>query len=537
MNRHHPSYQRPWLYLLLVIGAAVLCACGPVDDSKAPLRTFNIPALTDPKHLDPAFVYDIYEITVSGYLYDGLVNFGLGAEVEPGLAEKWDLSPDRRTYTFHLRDAKFSNGKPVTSADVRYSFTRILQADTVSDRKWIFDKVVGADQVTSGIAKELPGLQTPDPKTVIVTLTKPYPAFLTKLAMPNAAIIPEGSAGRGKPDRSFDKNPIGSGPWVLQKWLRDQRLMFRPNPFYWGGKPKLDQLIYTIQNDDDVQRRQFQAGVFDSYIVGYTVYSRWCKDPARKDLIKPVPLLNTYCIGMMCNKPKLADKRVRQAISHAVNTRAIFDYLQQGRGELAHGSVPPGIKGYRPELKPREYNPEKARRLLAEAGAKNLTLDLWFGEDALTVEMMSAAANDLRNVGIQVNTIRRDWPATRQAIYNGQPDLYFSSWWLDYPAIENALVPSFASWNIPRSGNGCHFSNSEFDRLAREADEEPDPDRQILKYQACEDLIREECPWVFLYHMKNYIINQPWVKGFVPSLMINADKFVDVDIDLSRKPR
>src|SRR5207253_2051018 len=159
----------------------------------------------------------------------GLVNFGKKADVVAGLASRWEISPDGRTYTFHLRNARFSNGATVMAEDVRYSFTRILRPETGSDRKWVLNRILGADEVTSGIAKELRGIDTPDTQTVVITLARPYPAFLKMLAMPNGAIIQKDAAGRDKPDPAFDQKPFGSGPWMLHSWQRDQLIEFTPN--------------------------------------------------------------------------------------------------------------------------------------------------------------------------------------------------------------------------------------------------------------------------------------------------------------------
>lgn len=498
-------------------------------------KVFNYTNIEEPRKLDPAYTYDVYEGIINGLMYDGLVLFGEGSNVVPGLAEKWEISPDGKVYTFHLREAKFSNGKPVTSADVRYSFTRILRPETVSDRKWLFDKIVGSDEVTSGTAKELTGLETPDPKTVKITLKQAYPPFLTKLAMPNGVVIPENSAGAEKPDPAFDKAPIGSGPWVLDKWLRDQRLEFRRNEHFWGKKPNLDRFIYNVQLDSRVAQRQFEVGNFDIMDINFTIYSQWLRDPKKREQMIPVPELNTYYVGFMNSKPKFADKRVRQAIVQAINRKAIFENLQKGRGTLAHGSVPPGIEGYREGLKPREYDPELAKRLLAEAGAGNLEIDLWYRDEALGTEMMSAAQKDLEKVGIKVNAMRRDWPSVREAIYSGQADMFFNSWWLDYPDIENALEPSFHSRNIPRQGNGAHYSNPAFDAIIAQADGEADPKKRIELFQKAEDIIIEDCPWVPLFHRKSNVIVQPWVKNYKPYLMYNAGRYEEVDIDLSLK--
>ncbi|MGI8907587.1 MAG: ABC transporter substrate-binding protein [Candidatus Sumerlaeaceae bacterium] len=508
-----------------------LCACSYERKQEKALRsanTLNYSQPDEPRHLDPAFVKDLYEGIVSGFIYDGLVIFGKGADVQPGLAERWEISPGGRTYTFYLRDAAFATGKPVTSADVRYSFTRILLPETNSDRKWVLDRIVGAAEVTSGTTKVLSGLLTPDARTVAITLREPYPVFLTILAMPNSVIIPEGSAGVSTPDASFDQKPVGSGPWKLDKWLHDQRLEFSANPHYWGAKPKLNRLVYHLQVDDLVRMRQFETGNLDICQIGFQVHDNWMRD-AKRAATTSVQELRTDFIGIMNSKPKLADRRIRQAITHAIDRQTIFQRLQKSRGVLAHGPVPPGIPGYRenPGLMPHDV--ARAKTLLAEARmSEKIQLNLWFRQAPLESEICGAVKESLAEAGIEVTLVPRDQAALRMGVHDAQADLYLGSWTLDYPDIENALYPPFHSRNIPRQGNGAHFANPEVDALLDAARAERDAHARIEKYQAAEDLIIEECPWVPLFHRRNYYAVQPQLKGWTPALIYNADRFNDV---------
>jgi len=518
------------IHLLTLLGMLVLLSgCRRSNNAPAQNSTqLNYAQIDEPRKLDPAFVKDLYEGIVSGFLYDGLVVFGKGAEVEPGLAERWEISPDGRTYTFHLRDAKFSDGKAVTSADVRYSFTRILKAETLSDRKWVLDRIVGAQEVTSGTATELAGLATPDARTVVITLQQPYPVFLTMLAMPNAAIIPEGSAGIDKPDPNFNQKPIGSGPWMLTKWVHDQRLEFERNPHFWSERPRLERLVYHIQLEDQVRRAQFESGKHDLYQIGFQAHEAYVGTRSSKYETTSVQELRTDYIGIMCHKPQLSDKRLRQAIARAIDRDTIFEKLQKGRGVLAHGVVPPGTPGYRNDLPLASHSTSAARELLQQVGAANLKLDLWFRQEPLNSEIASQVQSDLQAAGLQVTLVPRDQASLRMGIHEGQADLFLGSWTLDYPDMENALYPPFHSRNIPRQGNGSHFSNAEVDALLDRARSEADPQARIALYQQVEDHIREECPWVPLFHRRTFYAVQPNVRGFTPALMYNADRFTDV---------
>ncbi len=519
--------RRPGIAILFLAALALAGCSGEGDIKQA--TTLNYAQMDEPKRLDPAFVKDLYEGIVSGFLYDGLVGFGSGSDIHPSLAERWDITPDGLVYTFHLRpDVKFSDGKPVTSRDVRYSFTRILRPETNSQRKWVLDRIAGADQVMEGSTTTLSGLATPNDGTVEITLQTPYPPFLVMLAMPNAVIIPDGAAGIDEPDPAFDRNLIGTGPWILHKWLHDQRLIFKRNPNFWGVGPHLEHLVYHVQTEDSVRYRQFEAGNFDIIQVGFQAHEAWQQDPAKARLTTSIQELRTDYVGIMCSKKPLDDLRVRQALSHAIDRELIFRDIQKSRGVVAGGPVPPGIAGYVAPEPAYPYDPTKAAALLTEAGQTGLHLDLYYREEALNGEIAQAVKAMLEAAGIVVTLVPRDQAALRQAIHEGAADLFLASWTLDYPDIENALYPPFHSSNIPRQGNQTHFRNTQVDGVLTSARSESVNSTRIALYQKAEKLVRTQAPWIPLFHRKVYYAVQPNVSGWNPALIYNADRFNEV---------
>lgn len=517
----------------LLVAPVLLAACSSSDrPSEQVLHYSN---LDDPRRLDPAFVKDLYEGIVSGFLYDGLTGFGTGTEIEPRLAHTWEVSRDGRTYTFRLRPARFSDGRPVRAQDVRYSFERILHPATGSDRKWVLNRIAGAREFTSGTANSLRGLVTPDERTVQITLDSPSPLFLTMLAMPTASIIPEGSAGAAgqKPDPAFDAKPVGTGPWVLSRRERDRLLEFTPNKHHWGNLPKLDRLIYHVQVDDTVRRKQFEIGALDIYQVGFQAWDSWRRNPPAGVELKPVQELRTDFVGINTSRPPLNDVRVRRALLLGTDREKIFRRLQKERGVLAAGPVPPEIAGHRSELTPLPYDPGRAGELLSEAGVTTsgpdrLQLGIWYREEALNSEIVHSIKADLEELGIEVTPVPRDQAALRSGIWSGAYDLFLGSWTLDYPDPENALAPTFHSRNIPRQGNQTFFSDPETDRLIEAAEKEVHPQKRIQAWQLVEDRVREQSPWIPLFHRQAWYAVQPEVQGWTPALMYNAERFKEV---------
>lgn len=500
----------------------------PSNSLRPDSHTLVYSDIDEPRRLDPAFIKDLYEGRISGMIYDGLVEFGKGSDVVPGLADHWEMAPDGTMYTFHLRPAQFADGRAVTSADVRYSFTRLLRPETNSDRKWVLNRIEGADRVSSGTAHDLSGLDTPNSATVVLHLKNPYPVFLKMLAMPNASVIPKDAAGSEKPDLQFDQKPMGSGPWILKSWKRDQFIELERNPYYWGGGPQFDRLAYRITVDESTRRRDFEAGNTDIYQVGFSIYDAWARDPARSKQMVELQELRTDFLGFMNNKQKLQDPRIRKAIASAVDLRSIFDKVQKRRGRIAHGPVPPGIEGYRSDFQPRAFEPAAAKKQLEQLGAYPLEIALWFRAEAQNEEVASIARDGMQQAGIKVTLMPRDLATLRSGVNNGDPDMYLGSWTLDYPDIENALVPPFHSRNIPRQGNGSHFSSPAVDQLLEAAESEQDPKLRIEKYQKAEDAIIDQCPWIPLFHRAvTYAVN-PRVHDWKPALIYNADRFNDV---------
>jgi ABC-type transport system substrate-binding protein len=238
--------------------------------------------------------------------------------------------------------------------------------------------------------------------------------------------------------------------------------------------------------------------------------------------------LRTDYIGIMCSKKPLDDVRVRQALSHAIDRDLIFRHIQKGRGVVAGGPVPPGIEGHVSPPPAYPYDVRKARALLKVAGHAALPLELYYREEPLNGEIAQAVKAALEDAGVKVTLVPRDQAALRQAIHEGRAGLFLASWTLDYPDIENALYPPFHSSNIPRQGNQTHFRNAEVDIVLQQARDEGDNAKRIALYQQAEVLVRQQAPWIPLFHRKVYYAVQPRVSGWTPALIYNADRFSEV---------
>src|SRR6476620_11432248 len=226
--------------LLAMVGALVLAGCG---STSAPNRHELIDSRDnyDPRSLDPAVSTDVPTGRAVGYLFDGLTRFTPDARVEPGLAERWDVSTDGTVYTFHLRSGvKFHDGSPFSARNVVASWTRALAPATKSGAASFLFPIKGAKDFNGGTAQSISGLAVRDDSTVVVTLAEPLAIFTKMLAMPVASIVPEHVPA------NFGEHPIGTGPWKLVEWKHDDYLLFAKNPAYFGGPPNTDTLRARI---------------------------------------------------------------------------------------------------------------------------------------------------------------------------------------------------------------------------------------------------------------------------------------------------
>lgn len=538
--------MRFWIVLAASLSTVIAgCSGGkPVKDAEPAIpRVIQYVQSDEPRRLDPAFSKDLYEGIANGLLFDGLVGFGAGAAVEPRLADRWTTSPDGRLYDFHLRDGvTFHDGRPLRAGDVRYSFERLIHAATGSDRRWVLARVDGAAEFTSGLTPNLRGLTLPDGpdgRRVVMALARPSPVFLTQLAMPAAAIIPEGAAGPAgeKPDGKFDRKPVGTGPWVLGKWQHDRRIEFTRFPGYWNtaaanaGVPQAapSSLVWHVVSEDSTRRRLFETGKTDMYPVGFASWEAWSRRPTPAgEAMTGVDEISTTFFGVQCSgRPALRDPAVRRGLAAAIDADVIFRRLQHGRGRRAAGPVPPGVPGFREGRMPpaRDLAAAKAALSTLAADSRRAPLRLLYRQDALNAEIAAAARADLAAAGVMAEPMVRDQAALRQAVWGGDYDLFLGSWRLDYPDAEAVLAPCFHSRNVPRQGNQCHLRDDGLDRLIEAAETEVEPARRLSAWQAAEDRVIELSPWIPLFHPRGDFAVARSLKDWRPALMYNADRF------------
>jgi peptide/nickel transport system substrate-binding protein/oligopeptide transport system substrate-binding protein len=521
--------SRPLVSALAVLslGTFILSGCRNGDSRSEQVRTtlFDSRDSYDPRSLDPALSTDVPTGRAVSYLFDGLTRFTPDGKVEPGLAERWDVSGDGMVYTFHLRNGvRFHDGSPFLARHVRQSFRRVLDPASRGGRGQPLFAIQGARAYADGQGKAL-GIATPDDSTVIITLEEPLAIFPKMLALPVASILPD-SAGT-----EFGQHPIGTGPWRLVEWKHDDYLKFAKNSEYFGGAPKFDTLVARIIPEPTTAVAEFESGTVDVLYVPEDQTRDWESTDEKKARLHSAPALRLWYLGVNVTRGPLKDVRVRKAIAQAIDTRTLLAQLLNGRGRVAAGVIPPALEGADTTRVPFAYDTVAARKLLADAGfANGMDLELWSSQTPPFPRLAETIQAYLKTVGIRVKLVQRDAATMRAAARAGQTDLVLKDWFADYPDAENFLYPLLHSSSKGVGGNVSFYANPAFDTLVNQSRGEPDAARRAELYRQADSLAYADVGLVPLFFYNDLFAIQPWVKGFQVPVIFTGQRWTAVTL-------
>jgi peptide/nickel transport system substrate-binding protein/oligopeptide transport system substrate-binding protein len=485
----------------------------------------------DPRSLDPALSTDVPTGRAVGYLFDGLTRFTPDAKVEPALAARWDVTPDGLTYTFHLRSGvKFHDGSPFTARNVVSSWQRALDPKTKSGAAQFLFPIKGARAFNADSAKTISGLTVRDDSTLIVTLAEPLAIFTKMLAMPVAAMLPI------TVPENFGEHPIGTGPWALVEWKHDDYLLFARNASYFDGAPKTDSLRARIIAEPSTAVAEYESGNVDVLEIPASEASDWVDDESKKPMLMSTPALELVYIGINTTRGPLVDRRVRQAINYAIDVNRIIERLIGGRGTRAAGVVPPALGGFDKSRAPYPYDPAKAKQLLAEAGHPNgIDIELWTSVTPIYLRIAETIQAYLNAVGIRTKIVQRESAASRGAARKGQTDMILKDWYADYPDAEDFLYPLLHSANRGAGGNVSFYANPVFDSIVTASRHELDEAKRNALYRSADSIAFKDAPMAFLYFYDELYAVQPWIRHFVPPVIFNGQRWIDVSIDTTKR--
>ncbi|MCF7823912.1 MAG: ABC transporter substrate-binding protein [Candidatus Marinimicrobia bacterium] len=506
------------LLLLLLLLIPSLWTCCPDD----PYHNYlNLIITTEPKSLDPALSTDITTAILTGLMYNNLVEFGVGTEVIPGLAKSWSISDDGKVYTFRLReDVTFWDGTPFTSADVLYSFERVLNPLTRSPQTWLLMPLEGAREYSKGNADHVSGIRILSKYEIQLVLVSPFAPMIGFLGAPATAIVPSTS----KID--FKITPMGTGPWIFESWQADRHIRLSKNLNYFRGPAKLDGLILNMNTEILTSALEFEAGNLDVMAVPSSEFKYWTRSKTWQPYIHKLEELGLYYLAMNVNRPPFDDQRVRQAVTLAIDREKIVYRILHHSATVARGAIPPLLAGYDEDRPLLPYDPERARQLLLDAGyTDDCEFDLWVDPGAAVSQTIEAIQHYLNSAGFKVHIVRNDWNMMRDAMRKGETDAYWGNWWADYADAENFLAPLF---HTETAATRNRYSNPQVDTWINQLQRSLDAEERSQLAKQVDSVLIEESPYAFMWYPISYTVVQPQVKGYVPHLMPNANRYTDV---------
>jgi peptide/nickel transport system substrate-binding protein len=473
----------------------------------------------DPQNLDPMLrTHGTNTSMVTWNIFEPLIRYDAAkGDFVAANAEKWEVSSDGTVYSFTLKKGvKFHNGREVKAEDFKYTMERVLNPKSASPNAGSLLAIVGSQEFMSGAAKEVSGIKVVDDYNLEITISKPDNTFLNNMSLPFTAAVPK-EVVEEKGDK-FGQEPVGAGPFKFSSWIRDSEIVLEGYEDYHAGKPYLEKVVYKIMGDQSARDNSFASKQLDMMLLGDAQYQRYKSDPTYKDLIVEVPELFTRNLKFNLEKEgPWQDVLVRQAINYAIDRETIIKTVLQDKAYSAEGALPASIKGYNENVPSYEYDPEKAKELLKEAGYEDgFTLPiLTTSHPAFGLPAVEALSGFLGEVGIKVETEQVDFATLTDRLNNGDYTTAMSSNG-GYTHPVEFLARYFHSKNKGASGNTSNYENPEVDVVLDKALQTTDDQEMISLAREAEEIVMKDAPWWFFNYNKAVIVHQPWVKGLEP---------------------
>ena len=467
-----------------------------------------------PLTLDPAKTHGGPDGAL-GHVFSGLVTLDTELQVQPEVAAGWAIGEGGRLYTFYLRqNAVFHDGRPVTADDVVFSWERAADPATGSDTAQTYlGDIVGVAEKLDGRAERISGLRVINDYTLEVRLAEPVVAFLQKLAYPVAFVVDRENVGRPE----WEHSPNGTGPFKLQRWEDDEIIVLERHDDYYLEPAFAGHVVYDLGPGLSLAR--YEQDEIDLVGIGGSALER-ARDPNSPfyEELRTGVSMCTSTIGLNTRRPPFDDVRVRQAFNYALDKDLLITTFSQGNGVPATGSLPPGMPGSGSSNEGYPFDPERARRLLAEAG---------YGDGA-ELPTLTYTTSGYGDVGGYVTAVITMWQenlgATIQPLviepftyldelYGGNVGhFYDGGWCADYPDPQNFLDVLYHSGSRQNIGG---YSNAAVDALLEQARVEPDVATRLALYAEIEQMIVAEAPDVFVSHGLTAVLVKPWLEGYV----------------------
>ena len=523
MTLHRPPHALRRLSAVLAAGL-ILSATGALAKGTLVYCSEGSPEGFQPQFFTTGTTFD----AVSVPMFNRLVQFKIGTtEIVPALAESWTVSPDSKQVTFKLRkgvkfhsNANFKPARDFNADDVLFSWNRM------ADENHPFHKMTAGQTFSyyddMGMKNIVDKVEKLDDYTVRFDLKRPEAPFLADMAMDFASILSkeyfETMQKKGTPNAA-DVYPIGTGPFEFVSYQKDAIIRYKAFDKYWGGRPKIDNLVYSITRDATARYAKLKTGECQAMAFPKPAdLDEMRKDPQLNVLSKQG--LNVGYIAFNVEKKPFDDKRVRQALNYATNKEAILKAVYQGQGQVAKNPIPPILWSYNDAIKDYPYDPAKAKELLAQAGFPNgFELDLWYlpvtrpynPDGKRMAEMIQA---DWEKVGVKAKLVTYEWAEYRKRSKGGEHQVVMFGWSGDNGDPDNFFVPLLGCEAVKGGGNAARWCNKPFEDLVVKAAQTPKQADRAKLYGEAQVIFKEEAPWITIAHSVRFDPVRREVKGY-----------------------
>ena len=474
---------------------------------------------SDTDRLDPPAMTAQEGFIADTAMYEGLVRYKSGStDVEPALAESWDIAQDGLSVVFHLRKGvQFHDGSPLNAAAVAFSFDRSINKDNPLYQEAQGD-YGGFPFIDTYIGNIVTKVEAAGDMDVKFTLKQKYSPLLSNLAIPPGFVM--SMEALKKYGKGINENPVGTGPFKFVEWKKDDHITVDAFDGYWGSKPKIQRIIFQPVPEASVRALKIKNGEGDVTWVIDPKDVPSLKGQTDTDVLEQ-PGLNVSFADFNLNSqwPDYQNKSLRQALNYAVNKQELMDSLYSGAGVPATGVLPATSWAYDTSIKGYPFNPDMAKQLLKDSGYSGQTLTIW----AYTVpraynpqgsKLAEAVQQYWQDIGVNSEIKTEEWAQFRSDRRANKFPMNFNGWQADTGDPENFLGVFFNSANVAAT-NTSWYSVPEVDNLLNQANQETDTAKRKDLFNQAETRIVDDAPWLFIGGMKQQAAIRKRVQGFV----------------------
>ena len=478
---------------------------------------------------NPVLLGDDYDGAVAGLIYEPLVEMNPKFEFESGLAEKWEISEDSKSITFYLRkDVKWHDGQPFTAEDVKYTFEFISDPGYAGNKFSQISPISGANDYKEGKSDSIKGIEVIDDHTIKITTDEVFAPFLDKIA--GIDVIPQHIWSKIEVSKALEstdilRNPVGTGPFKFEKFVPDQYVTVEKNEEYWAGAPKIDSIVLQVVNQDTAQAQMLSGEIDFMQLSSMNPDDLALYEDAGIQ-IQEVFYTSFQQIGVNIRNPLLADKKVRQALTYAIDRQGIVDSLLHGHGNVANTTYPPFFWSYPGDeaINAYDYSPEKAIEILTKevgweykdgkmyADGKPVKFSLVYPTGNKARELSAPVIQEnLKNIGIELDLQIMEFATMLAKVKDEKAfDLFLLGSGIGAdPDVRN----NFSTEAIETGSNYMGYSNTELDKLFEEGVKYIEIEKRKPIYFEAAKIINEDMPVIFLYNWSEGRAIAPKLKG------------------------